>query len=161
MQISLGGKESLVPEDLMLEGIKLFSYVRELSRKEAQLFTVFTSNIIFKTISIFSAKTDPTICVDSFFWKELRKALFELFWARVFLLQWWKFWPVLWFFGWSKVLYSHCQTLDRSWQKHFRWIDFWILYRDGPRNVIAAKNKVLLIFRTNLPKKEFSSDNDQ
>ena len=110
IQISLEFKKRLVYKKVNLKVTTLLIYLSCRSRKQFTNFICCNSNSVFLTCSILSAKTDPLVCVDVVFWKELSKGSFPLF-PRVSFSRWWDFCPLICFIGWSEPRPAHYQKL--------------------------------------------------
>ena len=86
IQRSLEFRKWLVYNDFIFKDTKLLSKLPWPSRKQSTIFISSNSNLAFLTFSILSAKTDPLVCIDLVFWKELNKS-FCTFSSRVSFLQ--------------------------------------------------------------------------
>ena len=95
IQISLEFRKWFVYKDLILKETKLLSKLPWPSRKQSTISINSNSNLIFLTFSIFSANTEPLVCVVFVFWKERNKCLLYFFPKSLFsFLQCSTFCPV-------------------------------------------------------------------
>ena len=69
---------------IFLKHIKLLVKIQWPSRKQSTTFFSSNSDLVFLTSSILSAKSDPLVCVDSFFWRELNKYFLYFFLKSLF-----------------------------------------------------------------------------
>ena len=74
----------LVYKDFILKDTKLLVQLPWPSRKHNTIFISSISNLVFLTCSILSAKSDPLVCVDLVFWKELNKCFLYFFLKSLF-----------------------------------------------------------------------------
>ena len=89
IHFSLEFKKWLVYKDFILKDTKLPVKLPWTSRKQSRIFTNSNSNLVSLTCSFLSANTDPLVCVDLVFWKELNKGFFlrSLFFAMLGILS--------------------------------------------------------------------------
>ena len=73
IKICLAFRKWLVYKDFILKYTKLLSKLPWPSRRQSTIFINSSSNLIFLTFSILSAKTEPLVCVVFVFWRELNK----------------------------------------------------------------------------------------
>ena len=83
LQISLEFRKWLNDKDVILKDTILL-YLPWPSRKQCTIFISSNSNLVFLTCSILSANTDPQVCVDLVFWKELNICLLYFFLKNLF-----------------------------------------------------------------------------
>ena len=84
IQNSLEFRKWLVYKDFILKDTKLLSKLPWPSRKQSTIFISSSSNLVFLTFSILSAKTEPLVCVVFVFWKELHKCFLYFFLKSLF-----------------------------------------------------------------------------
>ena len=84
IQSSLEFRKWLVYKDFILKDTKLLSKLPWPSEKQSSIFISSSSNLVFLTFSILSASTDPPVCVDLLFWKELNKCFLNFFRKSLF-----------------------------------------------------------------------------
>ena len=104
LQISFVFVKWLVYKEFILEETKLLVELTWPSRKQSTIFISSNWNLVFLTCSILSAKTDPLVCVNLVFRKELNKwFLYFFFKCHCFAmlgilstrLFWWLEWTAL------------------------------------------------------------------
>ena len=84
IQISLEFRKWLVYKDFILKDTKLLSKLPFSSRKQSTIFISSSSNLVFLTFLILSAKTEPLVCVVFVFWKELNNCFLYFFLKSLF-----------------------------------------------------------------------------
>ena len=84
IQISLEFRKWLVDKDVILKDSKLLVYLPWPSRKQSTTFISSNSNLVSFTFSVLSANTDPLVCVNSVFWKELKNCFLYFFLKGLF-----------------------------------------------------------------------------
>ena len=104
IQIFLEFREWLVFKVFNLKDTNLLVKLTWPSGKQPTIFISSNSRVVFLTCSILSAKTDPLLCVDLVFWRELNKCflyflLESFFFAMLGILStplfWWVKWTIL------------------------------------------------------------------
>ena len=139
-QIFLDFRERLLYKDFILNDTKLILYLPWSSRKQPAVLVSSKSNVVFLNLVRSVCKTDPGVCVDLAFWKEL----FCTFSPIVSFSQCWAFCPLLCFGCWIEQLSAQYQRFVHSWQQFCHWIGVWKVYTDSPR--VGSRNRKIHFF---------------
>ena len=84
IQISLEFRKWFVYKEFILKDTKLLLQLPCSSKKQSTYCISSNSNLDFLTCSILSANTDPLVCVDLVFWKQLNKSFLYFFLNSLF-----------------------------------------------------------------------------
>ena len=116
LQISLEFKKWLAYQDFILKDTKLLVKLAWPSRKESTIFISSFLNLVLLTCSFLSGKTDPLVCVDLVFWKELNNCFLYFFLeSLVFAMLGILSTPQFWWLKWTALckLSKSCPLLRR------------------------------------------------